>query len=386
MIYYFNCACIADGKIAHRGPIFFEPALHRVLFIAQALKKKVCLVSMGNASKKGVWRSTIERVDKKIYFYYLRNFNILGLKYFFLSLDFLFFIIRKVRKDDVIILYNALPFYAFSVFLLKKIFHYSVVLDLEELHSCHISNKVKKNIFLLTESIALSCSDKALIANKNLKDHLKRDMPSLVSCGYSTLGESKNNFEEEFNAYRKVKTVVYAGRLGDLGGIKIFLDSLKYIQKPCIVKVSGAGPLVEYAKNWNPQNKCVEYVFEGFLSRKNFENMMATADLCVNPIPLESTFSQLSFPSKITQYLEFGNCVVSSSFQGLEGFDPALLQFINTYDRDDPALLAREINAMLGTVFRKKDVVSYFNQWAIKEQEKIKTFVSHFARNPALSQ
>ena len=109
--------------------------------------------------------------------------------------------------------------------------------------------------------------------------------------------------------------VAYVGVIGIQDGIDNLLHSIDYIvhktkHKNIKFILIGKGPNWQVMVNLCHRMKLSEYVeFTGFLSYEKLYEILATADLCVNP-EFRNSFTDKSTMLKIMDYMTFGKAII----------------------------------------------------------------------------
>lgn len=374
MIYYFSHIVNDSDVMDERNAISSEAGRLRTNFIARAINRPVTIVSMGVPVKKGCFARKRKREDENINLVYLSAFNLFNLKYFYSVICLFVFGLTNFKRKDTIILYNSLPFHIFPIFLLKTIFKLNVILEIEELYSSYQFSISKQIIFNLSEHLGIAISDKYLVCNKSITEKLPSGKECLINAGYKSNNGLAINNSLQNNS--KCPIVVYSGRLDYEGGVEVFLDSISFIKTHCKIIITGAGDLQAIIKNFINNNPMVEYEYLGFLNRFEYEVLLTVAKVCINPTRCLTSFGQYSFPSKVYQYLEFGNKVVSSQLTSIKEMNGSLQQFIYYYENDSSIALANTIDLCLANIVLKKDIIDTVNNVFINESCKINKFVT----------
>lgn len=369
MIHYFSHILVDKSHCSNRDVIYSEAGKNRTMYIAKSISKPVNIISLANPRNKGYFKNEIVNYDKLINVLYLASFNILGLKYFFYLINIFIYLIKSTKKDDTILLYNAYPYHVIPVFLIKPFYKYNVILEIEELYRFYPYNFLKKLLFNLCETVALVYSDKFILVNSNLVNYIDKSKKYLVNFGYGDI-----YLPDIMNVKRKTPKIIYSGRIDFEGGVEILLKSLEYIETKCEVYITGSGPLEEHVANFKPANTKVNYFYLGFLGYSEYKKLLENADICINPIRSNNMFSNVSFPSKVLQYLKFGNLTISSEFSGLTDLDRKLRQYVITYKDDNPKELAKLINTYLSIKYEKKEIIDSINDFFREQMLDIKMF------------
>lgn len=108
--------------------------------------------------------------------------------------------------------------------------------------------------------------------------------------------------------------------------------------------------------------------FKGFLSEADYDSLLSSAKISINPLRSKCNFSLYSFPSKVLQYLEYG-CVVISS-----GIDQPELEYyfsdeLFSYKNDDARTLSMLIMEINSRNFDKVKIIDKYHVF-MKNKEK----------------
>lgn len=184
--------------------------------------------------------------------------------------------------------------------LIKKE-HYSIV------HSKVADVKgLKKLIFTKTEQLVAKKLDSAILVSAQLQPLFS--VPSVV-----VRGVVNEEFYQESCNYIKEKnekfTILYSGDLGKTRGVGILYNALNYFKKDCKVVITGKGQL---------ESNDPRIDFKGFVSYQEVKNLMNQADVLLQCQRIKDSFAQVSFPSKIFEYIATGNIIVSSAMQDVK--------------------------------------------------------------------
>jgi len=368
LIYYFSDIALNDEIIKERQYKSSEAGKLRTMFIAEAIDQPVTIVSMATPEKKGIFKPfklREKQIDEKIKIIYLAGFQFnvfINLIVYFIYISF--FILIKIKRNDIILMYNMIPKQTLPIIFMKLIKRFELVIQIEELYSAKKFNLLKDLLNKFVEKLSFRVGDRFLLVNSNLKGFVG-NKPTIVTHGYlldrGFKGESKN-----IHVKTEWPLVLYTGRLDYEGGVEILLQAINYIQRKCQIIISGKGPLKGLVQNYQPNNSNVIFTYVGFLDNQQYEFLLNEANVCINPIRVESPFTSVSFPSKVLNYLVHGNLVVSSQFIGLYDLSEQLRKRVITYDRDDPRVLAETIeealNHNINKIQIKREALYYFEQ------------------------
>jgi len=223
----------------------------------------------------------------------------------------LLWVFRNVRQGDVVCVYNFPITYALPL-LAKKIFtKYQLLVSFEDFF-----NKSDIRYYLVhpfevlamvysTGFIASSPGLAEYISKYNSKSHI------LINGGYEA--DVSHIAGKSIRRNAKTVSLLYSGSLDKPRGI---LDLLSYFSSNTNSKyrltVTGDGPLSGEVEAFSRRDARVKYL--GSLNNNDYLMELKEADICINPQWEEIT---TNFPSKITMYLSFGKCVLSTRHDAL---------------------------------------------------------------------
>ena len=369
--YYLADICINKKDIEERNPIFSEAGGNRALYIAKSVGKKIEIISFGWPGNKGYFELVSKKITDKISIVYLSTLNIIFLKYIYSILELFLYLLPKIKYGDKVIVYNCDFSKVVSLILVRIIKNFDIILEIEEFYSTNAKSKILQKIYKYLEILIIRKADYFIVSNRNMLNRIKSikktKIKFLISFGYSdgriikvlpTKG-TRRSF------------ILYSGRDDYYGGFDILLESLKYID----IKLN----LIITGKNFEGLNfekyktKFVNIENKGFLKKEDFEILLKKANLCISPLRSKCDFARFSFPSKIIQYLEYGNIVVSSEIEAINQLG-ILRKYIFTYPEDDPRLLSRIIKKNYKKRILKSNIIDDFNKFFNNKTKELKNF------------
>ena len=113
----------------------------------------------------------------------------------------------------------------------------------------------------------------------------------------------------------------------------------------------------------------------GFVSRKQFEELLIQAQICINPTRVKEKFSSVSFPSKVLQYLEYGNILISSCISEINNLGD-LKEYIYIYYNDSSLELATLINDLMYKTYDKLTIVKKVDKYFYKQDKSLRDFMN----------
>ncbi len=109
--------------------------------------------------------------------------------------------------------------------------------------------------------------------------------------------------------------VVYTGALEEVYGVKELVDSFCTIEERYVLHVFGSGSLGDYINE-----KSIIYSnlkFYGFKPASYLSKFVVNCDLLINPRPIDSNMSKMSFPSKLLEYALSGKPVLTTPLESI---------------------------------------------------------------------
>ena len=237
--------------------------------------------------------------------------------------------INKKEHIDNIIFYNDKPEVAFAALIAKKRLKIPITIEYEDGYSnVNSIGKLKSTIFKFTENTVSKNVDSAILVNSLLKK--RYNVPTVVVRGVvnKELYEECKKYDKKHN---EVFTILYSGGLDESRGINVLIEALKYIPIELKLIITGKG-------NIKFEDKRID--FKGFIDYEEMKRLMMQADLLVQCQLVNNSFSDVSFPSKIFEYIATSNFVISSKVADITDFSEREIIY---YDNDDPKDLADRI-------------------------------------------
>lgn len=265
--------------------------------------------------------------------------------------------IQRTHKIDAIVCYNMRLENAFVALWAKKKWNIPIILQYEDgLTKDENVNGIKKILYCNMERRTIPMLDAAFLVNSKMT----LECPTMVIRGVVT-DESITSEREN----KEIPTILFAGSLDEQRGIRVLLKALEYTGEAFQLLISGRGELEDIVRD--SKDSRVEYV--GYLDYKTYKKVLSDADICINAQRENTSFSEYSFPSKISEYISNHKLVVSSNVADAKN---VLDNLAFIYENDDPKLLAKKIEEAIGvwkddTLYQiyQKRIQDYINENSI---------------------
>lgn len=162
-------------------------------------------------------------------------------------------------------------------------------------------------------------------------------------------GISHDDFKVKYNNRNQKKIIMYAGSLFKIYGVEKILEVVNLIDDQNIeLHIYGDGESKETIKLAAKNDQRISY--KGFVDRSLILQSMQEATLLINLRNPEYEYTQLSFPSKLMEYMASGTPVFSTK---LEGIPDEYYQYIYFSESYDNIVLAKEIKDILNRPFEE---------------------------------
>lgn len=275
----------------------------------------------------------------------LNYINIIFLKKISIFISTLSFLLKnKIKKNDIIIIYNLYTPVLFSTFILKKIFGIKIVVIVADLITENNLEYIgiKKKIYEIENSLQkkfIKKCDKIIAVNRLILEDFKITNGIVLEGGVDTKLEKKDNKIKN----KGFKKIIYTGTLDKLNGIDFLLKSFLEIRNKNVeLVIYGRGPLENLVKEFSDKDIRIKY--RGFISQDKIMDILSGADLLVIPRLKSIRTLRYTFPSKLFEYMLSGTPVFMTKIPGLSQ------EYINNVylcDTEDNIEFASELEKIL---------------------------------------
>lgn len=267
-----------------------------------------------------------------------------ALSMFLAKVWLILYLLINIRRNDNVIVYHS-TFYLNTLFWLKKIINFKLILEVEEVYNIVFSmdDKWKRR-----ENRLITYADSYIFPNDLMYDYLgiKNKKQVVVYGSYLIEETDTNSFEFGDDKIH----LVYAGVIDKLKlGAFNAMYAAKYLPDNYILHILGFGAekdvkdLQDEIQQINRFSQC-KIVYEGKKTGEDYFKFMRRCQIGLSTQINEGEYLFLTFPSKVLGYLTMGLNVVSARVEGVVVSD--ISDVIGYYNEDLPQNIAEAIKNM----------------------------------------
>lgn len=223
------------------------------------------------------------------------------------------------NPDTVILTYNMYPQVGNPAVTLKKKYGVKVVslladLPIDSASKRNIIDNYFRKIFDNRTKKNIKQADKLIVLNENAQKRFAPNVPFIVVEG--GVNPEEFAFVEKSNIFDDGKKhIIYGGALSEYSGIKDLIEAMNYVvDSDIVLDIYGNGDLKEYVEGVDNSR----IVYHGSVANKEMLSLQKSAWLLVNPRPVDNPISQVTFPSKVFEYMMSGTPALITRIDGMK--------------------------------------------------------------------
>ena len=268
----------------------------------------------------------------------------------------LYFLINIRRNDNVIVYHST--FYLNTLFWLKKIINFKLILEVEEVYSIVFSMDEK---WKRRENRLITFADSYIFPNDLMYDYLGIKNKKQVVVYGSYLIEETDTISFEFGD-DKIH-LVYAGSIDLLrNAAHMAVESTKYLDENYKLHILGFGEdsivkdLLQKIDENNEKSLC-KISYEGVLTGDMYKKFISSCHIGLNTQVFGHDYMKFAFPSKVLSYLSMGLNVVSRDIKSVS--NSKVNNLVTFYNVDEPEKIAEAIrnSKILSSDTIKKSII-----------------------------
>lgn len=323
-----------------------QTKMYSIIEMLEELNYKIHLISMnstiGKNNEKSVFMSITDKVDLKFFYAFSKRNKLYQiLNFVYLRMQFFFYILFHVKKDDNVIVYHSL-IYLRLIKYLKKIIGFNLILEMEEIYSDVMNDDQTKCIELDYAKMADAYIFPTVMLNEKVNFFQK---PYVIMHGTYTIEYSREKLFKDDKIH-----IIYAGTLDPRkGGALSAIEVGKYLPKEYHVHILGFGSQEEinFIKNKiqtiNAESTAT-ISYDGLLSGEDFIRFVQSCDIGLSTQNPNASFNDSSFPSKILMYLSNGLRVVTVKIPVIRS--SKVNSIVYYYNEQSPKEIAKTIRSI----------------------------------------
>lgn len=329
-------------------------ASDKVHYIARTINKAgevVEIVSLAAASTKrmnGCKYILSDGMVYKLFFSFGRGGKLKKLiNYIHIALQLIVYLLKVVKKDDIIIVYHSPTTFWLSKLLSrfqkvsKDVSFFQkvhIIFEVEEIYADVVGGNRDKEIQ------GLRGADGYIIPTDMLLDEINVEGAPFLIChgnyAIHRLPETSSTFQND-----RIHCV-YAGTLQRSKGAFIAADAAQYLTGEYHVHILGYGSdeevrAIQLHINEVQKNASATVTYDGFLSGDEFSAFLESCSIGLVTQDICAQYNKTSFPSKTLVYLAHGLAVVSAQFDAI--MNSRIKEIITFYSDQSPKSVADAI-------------------------------------------
>lgn len=249
----------------------------------------------------------------------------------------------RIAADIQILTFNMYPQIGTALRWLKRKYNVDTTAILADL-PIDINNnrrgisKIVMSVFNAETRRNIRSLDRAVVLNQNAAEKYLMGQKYIVVEGGVHVEDNVNSSLHFKNYADRERVVVYSGALVEYNGIHNLIKAMEMTKEDVALRLYGDGPLRSYVEEVSKEKANIEYM--GKVSNEKMLMIQKEAYLLINPRPVDDPISQVTFPSKLFEYLMSGTVVLSTK---MSGFTDEYLDKMILMD-DDAQSIARKID------------------------------------------
>lgn len=281
---------------------------------------------------------------------YLPFVNLIILKHIsrLISLFFLGGLFIAKSRPNFLVVHGVHSSYIICAFFFEKLFKLKsivVVTDPPEavLRKSHGLRGLFYTLDKFIVSLLLRKISGVVVLSKDLATALCPEVPALLIQGFAaedSTSDPKN--KHVFGPSGEAFHIVYAGGLSTEYGVDLVLNAISFIHcDEFRFHFFGKGPMhseIMSRAQLDPRIYC-----HGFIASDDLLPILKGADLLINPRPTTQQLVNLTFPSKLFEYISLGVPVLTTR---LPNFPIELIGSVNFIDDESAVGIARDLNVL----------------------------------------
>lgn len=292
-----------------------------------------------------------------------------------LSVYFMAKKIVKKDKDTIVFSFNLFPQIGCPLVWLKKKYHCNTValladLPIDDKTDRRGISKIFRDLFDRLTIKSINKCDHLIVLNKHAVEVYAQGKSHIVVEGGIDIEEYSRSIENYSDIERCEKNIVYSGALTEYSGIMSLIEAMRYVRDPSVqLHIYGSGYLQAAVEKLARDNSNIQFL--GHLSSQEIKHIQKKSWMLANPRLMGDPISQVTFPSKIFEYLLSGRPVLTTHLNGFTDEYNDKMYFVESNEPRDIASKINEIaefdtDTLTDMGYRAQQFVSTKKTWEIQ--------------------
>ena len=334
-IVYFSNAVLNESGLEERILVTSQAGNLRsrhIYDIISKCNKNTVFLSQGPGKMGGIKKTVNKRPLKEgfseIYLGYIGEGIIQWISSIILTTFWLF---RNISQDDIVITYNFMPQNSIPIICTKLFKRYRLVIEFEELYG--LMDMPHGWIYKTLEDYGIKKANAFIASSHHIADEIQRhhEKPIDIAISHGYFNNTQNTQITNPPNKGRLK-ILYSGTLNEERGISNLITLMTHVRDFADLLITGNGPLSSIIDNSQSKNENIQYF--GYLNDQEFNKLLKSVHICINPTLKESNFAKCSFPSKIVYYLSNSKIVLSTQLSVIQRSE--YNDMIIYFDENDP--------------------------------------------------
>lgn len=308
---------------------------------------------------KKIYVPRLHTVFNDLNYYFAPYLNIPFLRTLFVNANTFYYLLKKIKKNDIVLFYNVFIPFPNSVFFLRKLLGIKIYILAFDIHvpGQTVPNTIRWHYEYLRQKFVLPRVDGVIAITKTILEDFKCKKNPLIMEG----GISRDllNLDCRNANDGKLFKLLYAGALNKLNGIDLLLDAFIKNTNPHLrLIIAGSGELSDYVVN--AANKDSRIAFLGIVPHKQIMDLYHDVSLLLCIRITAKIHTEYFFPSKLIEYLATGIPVLCTNLKSWNFNLNDFCYILKEETEDAIGLAINECISQYSTLIEKADLGKSF--------------------------
>lgn len=345
MVHYFGWYISENDDSVYTGNV---PGKLKMRYVARKISeagKELKIFSLADKRGKGFHKAQKAKTSFGADVLYSAGISSGGkvgrlLNGFLKKLQFVFYVLFKVKKDDTILLYHSVS-YTKTLAGIKRLIDRKVVIEVEEIYGY---SATEDRPWVDKEISYIKAMDSFIVVNAGIPAHIGiEDRKYVVSYGVCDLPPRRVEHFDDGKIH-----VVYAGTIETrkLGAITA-VEAAQYLPDDYVTHIIGFGTQknIEYMQQRideiNKNSSGIKVQYDGYFTGDELDDFLFRCHIGLSSNVMRPNFANNSFPSKVITYMCHDLSVVLGYAKAF--YDVPIAKNWSFYMEHEPEQIAKAI-------------------------------------------